>query len=167
MVFFLWFDGLVWYGALISQLIVALICSAFSYAPMKNAQKYRAKYGELAYRYFFFHFIMPIFATWYACVFHPLLVGGPTLLTFWLAIIVGALLFSIRPLTAWHVRLSGFDNVGHGLGIYTVFPEEGTLVSSEIYSHIRHPIYLGSFCAALGFAFFRNNLLALLTALIF
>lgn len=110
---------------------------------------------------------MPIFAAWYACTFHPLLVAGSILLPFWLAIIVGALLFSIRPLTAWHIRFSGFDNVGHGLGIDTVFPEEGTLVSSEIYSHIRHPIYLGSFCAALAFAFFRNNLLALLTALIF
>jgi len=110
---------------------------------------------------------MPIFATWYACTFHPLLVGGPTLLPFWLAIIVGAFLLSIRPLTAWHIRLSGFDNLGHGLGIYTVFPEEGTAIYSEIYSYIRHPIYLGSFCAALGFAFFRNNLLALFTALIF
>ncbi|MDI6690237.1 MAG: methyltransferase, partial [Actinomycetota bacterium] len=33
--------------------------------------------------------------------------------------------------------------------------------------YVRHPIYLGLFCGALGFAFLRNNLLALLTALIF
>jgi protein-S-isoprenylcysteine O-methyltransferase Ste14 len=166
-VFFLWFDGLVWYGALLSQLIAALICAAFSYAHIKNVKKYQTKYGKLAYQYFFFHFIMPLCATWAACVFHPLLVGGSTLLPFWLAIIVGAFLLSIRVLTGWHIRLSGFDIVGHGLSIYTVFPEKGGLVSSGIYSYIRHPISLGSLCAALGLAFFRNNLLAILTALIF
>jgi len=77
--FFIWFNGLVWYGALISQ-FVALVCSAFAYDHMKNAKRYREKYGELAYRYFFFHFIMPIFATWFACIFHPLLIGGQALL---------------------------------------------------------------------------------------
>ncbi|MDI6889136.1 MAG: methyltransferase [Methanocellales archaeon] len=167
MVFFWWFDSLVWYGALISQLVVALVCCVFAYGHMKNAKKYREKYGELAYRYFFFHFIMPIFATWFACIFHPLLVGGEALLPFWLAIVIGVFLIIFRPLTTLHIRKSGFDTVGHGLGIYTVYPEEGTGVSSEIYSYIRHPMYLGSFCATLAFAFFKNNILSLLTALIF
>lgn len=166
-VFFLFFDRLAWYGALISQLIVALVCSAFAYGHMKNAKRYREKYGELAYRYFFFRFIMPIFATWYACIFHPLIIGEQALLPFWLAIVIGVFLISVRPLTVLHIKKSGFDNVGHGLGIYTVYPEEGAAVSSEIYSYIRHPMYLGSFCAALAFAFFRNNPIALLTALIF
>ena len=166
-IFFLWFDGLVWYGALISQLIVALVCSAFAYGHMKNAKKYREKYRELAYRYFFFHFIMPIFATWFACLCHPLIIGGPTLLPIWLAIIIGVFLISIRPLTTLHILKAGFGNIGHGLGIYTIFPEEGTRVFSEIYSYIRHPMYLGYFCAALALAFFRNNILSLLTALIF
>lgn len=134
---------------------------------MKNAGRYREKYGALAYQYFFFHFIMPIFATWFACIFHPLLIGGQAILPFWLAIVIGVFLIIFRPLTTLHIRKSGFDVVGHGLGIYTVYPEEGTAVSSEIYSYIRHPMYLGSICAALAFAFFRNNPIALLTALIF
>jgi len=66
-----------------------------------------------------------------------------------------------------HILKAGFDNIGHGLGVYTIFPEEGTRVFSEIYSYIRHPMYLGYFCAALAPAFFRNNILSLLTALIF
>ena len=164
--FFLWFDRLVWYGALISQLAVALVCSAFAYGHMKNAKKYREKYGKLAYRYFFFHFIMPIFATWFACMFHPILIGGQALLPFWLAILIGVFLLSFRPLTTLHIRKSGFD-VGHGLGIYTVYPEEGSVIHGEIYSYVRHPMYLGYFCVALAFAFFRNNLLSLLAALIF
>jgi len=166
-VFFLLFDGLVWYGALISQLVVALVCSAFACGHIKNAKRYRERYRELAYRYFLFHFIMPIFATWYACTLHPLLVGGQALLPLWLAILIGVFLLSVRPLAALHIKKSGFDNVGHGFGIFTVYPEEGTTVSSEIYSYIRHPMYLGSFCAALAFAFFRNNPIAILTALIF
>ena len=166
-VFFLWFDRLVWYGALISQLIVALVCSAFVYSHMKNARRYREKYGELAYRCFFFHFIMPIFATWFACIFHPLLIGGQALFPFWLAIVIGIFLIIFRPLTTLHVRKSGFDVVGHGLGIYTIYPEEGSIVHGEIYSYVRHPMYLGYFCVALALALFRNNLLSLLTALIF
>ena len=47
---FLWMDNIVLYGALISQFIIALICSAFSYAHMKYAKTYRKKYQELAYR---------------------------------------------------------------------------------------------------------------------
>lgn len=167
-IFFFWlFDSLVWYAPLISQLIIAAVCTVISYLHMKNARRYREKYGERAYRYFFFHFIMPIFATWYALLVHPLLVEGQVLLPFWLAVIIGVFLISFRPLTAVHINRSGFDNIGHGLGIYTVHPEEGTAVSSEIYFYIRHPMYLGSFCASLAFALFRNNLLAIFTALIF
>ncbi|MBM3301554.1 MAG: isoprenylcysteine carboxylmethyltransferase family protein, partial [Deltaproteobacteria bacterium] len=89
---------------------------------------------------------------------------GPALLPTWLAVIVGLLLLSVRPLTTLHIIRSGFDSVGHGLGIYTVYPDEGTAVSAEIYSYIRHPMYLGSLCAAVAFASFRNNAEAVLVA---
>lgn len=159
-VFFLWFDALVWYGALISQLIVALVCSGFAYAHMKNIKRYREKYGELAYRYFFFHFIMPIFATRYACMFHPLHVEGSALLPFRLAIVLGAFLILTHILLRRHIRIYGFDEICHCLGIYTG-------VSSEIYSYIRYPMYAGFFFITLGFAFSKNNLSALVCALIF
>ena len=167
-IFFFWlFDSLVWYAPLISQLIIAAVCTVISYLHMKNAKKYRERYGERAYRYFFFHFIVPIFATWYALLVHPLLVKGSVLLPFWASLVLGVFFLLFRPLTAVHINRSGFDNIGHGFGIYTVYPEEGPPVSSEIYFYIRHPMYLGSFCAAVGFAFLRNNVMALLTALIF
>ena len=139
--FFWWFDGLVWYGALISQLIVALVCSAFSYGHMKNAEKYRKKYGKLAYRYLFFRFIILMLVTGNACVFHPLIVGGPVLLPLWLAIILGTFLIFMRFLLEWHIHRSGFhrsgfDEICHGLGIYMVSPEEGERISSGIYSYI-------------------------------
>lgn len=166
MTFFWWLDGLVRYGALISQLIVALIFSAFSYGHIKFAGKYREKYGRLAYRYFFFHFVMPMLVIGNACLFHPLLVEGPALLPVWLAIVLGASLLTMRFLLEWHIHRSGFDEVGHGLTIYMVFPEEGRRVSSEVYSYIRHPMYAGDLCMASGFAVLRNNPLAVLTAMI-
>ena len=165
--FFWWFDSYAWYFPLISQLSVAAVCTGFAYAHMKNAATYRKKYKEQAYRYFFFHFIVPIFATWYALSIHPLLVKGEPLLPFWVAVIIGVFFILFRPLTVRHITKSGFDMIGHGFGIYTVYPEEGPLVSSEIYSYVRHPMYLGSFCAAVGFAFLRNNIIALATALLF
>ncbi len=51
--------------------------------------------------------------------------------------------------------------------IYLFFPEEGTVVNKSIYSYTRHPLYSGSICTSLGFAILRNNLLAILTAMIF
>ena len=165
--FFWWFDSFAWYAPLVSQSLVAVLCTGLAFAHMKNAEKYREKYDKRAYRNFFFHFIVPIFATWYAMMFHPLLVGGEPILPFWTAVVVGVFFWSIRPLTTIHITRAGFDNIGHGFGIYTVYPEKGPRVSSEIYSYIRHPMYMGSFCAALGFAFLRNNAIALLTALIF
>lgn len=165
--FFWWFDSFAWYTPLVSQSIVAVLCIGLAFTHMKNAERYREKYDKRAYRNFFFHFIVPIFATWYALMFHPLLVGGKPIFPFWVAVVVGVFFWSIRLLTTIHITRAGFDNIGHGFGIYTVYPEEGPRVSSEIYSYIRHPMYLGSFCAALGFAFLRNNVIALLTALIF
>lgn len=167
LLFLWWFDSYAWYAPLVSQFILAVVCTGFAYAHMKNAQKYREKYGEHAYRYFFFHYIVPIFALWYAMSFHPLLVGGQPLLPLWIAVVIGVFFLLFRPLTVMHITKAGFDSIGHGFGIYTVYPEEGPHVSSEIYSYIRHPMYLGSLCAALGFAFLRNNVIALLTALIF
>jgi protein-S-isoprenylcysteine O-methyltransferase Ste14 len=165
--FFWWFDPFSWYSPLVSQSLVAVLCCAFAYAHMRYAVPYRNKYKEKAYQYFFFHFIVPIFATWYAMLVHPLLVGGEPFLPFWAAVVLGVFFLLLRPLTASHISRSGFDTIGHGFGIYTVYPEEGPLVSSKIYSYVRHPMYLGSFCAALGLAFLRNNMTALATALVF
>ena len=164
--FFWWFDSFTWYAPLVSQAIAAGICIVLAYAHIKNAQPYREKYKE-PYQHFFFHYIVPIFALWFAMTFHPLLVSGEPILPLWVAVVIGVFLWLFRPLTSFHITKAGFDMIGHGFGIYTVYPEEGPRVSSEIYSYVRHPMYLGSFCAALGFGFLRNNILALAVAVIF
>ena len=166
MIFYWWFDGLLWYGIFISQSIIAIIASVFIYRFATMADKYKKKYGELAYRYFFFHIVILMLITGNAGIFHVLIVEGAALLPLWLAIVFGIFFIFMRFLFEWHLRNSGFNEIGHGLGVYMLFPEEGNRIESDIYSFIRHPMYAGDLCLALGFAFLKNNLFAFLIALI-
>jgi len=167
LLFFLWVDSFVWYSPLISQLSVALIGTALSIAHFRTAARYREKHGDLAYRYHFYHYVIPILVTWYACCFHPLLVGDLQLLPWWIAISIGILLLLTVILTEVQIEKSGFDVTTHGMDIFTIFPEETPPVHGEIYSFIRHPLYFSLMCLSLCLAFFRNNLMAILVALIF
>lgn len=58
-------------------------------------------------------------------------------------------------------------SLGHAFGIYLVFPDDGILVDKEVYAYLRHPLSAGVICIAIGFGFVRNNMLAILTALIY
>ncbi|MFX0067031.1 MAG: methyltransferase family protein [Candidatus Hermodarchaeota archaeon] len=165
LIFFWWFDGLGWYGAIISQLILVLITIIFFYGFTTKAKAYRKKHGVLAYRYFFFHYVIPVLITGNACIFHTFLIKGPILLHFWIALVAGIFFILIRFLLEWNLRKAGFDEIAHGLGIYMVFPEEGVSVTSDIYSYIRHPMYTGDLFFAIGLALLKNNLLAIIIAL--
>ncbi len=166
MIFFWWFDRSLWYGSFISQTIFTLITSVLIYKFTTKTDKYKIKYGELAYRYFFFHIVILMLITGNAGIFHVLLIIGPSLFPLWLAILFGIFFIFMRFLFEWHLRNSGFNEIGHGLGIYMLFPEEGEQIKSKIYSFIRHPMYAGDLCLAIGFAFIKNNLFAFIIALI-
>jgi len=166
MLFFWWFDSLVWYGAIISQLVFCVITIIFFYGFATKAGTYRKKYGDQAYRYFFFYYVVPVLITGNAGIFHTLLIAGPALLPLWVAIALGIFFVLLRFLLERHLRTAGFDEIAHGLGIYMVFPEEGISVHSDIYSYIRHPMYTGDFFLALGLAFFKNTLLGFCIALL-
>ncbi|MFX1284786.1 MAG: methyltransferase family protein [Promethearchaeota archaeon] len=166
LILFLWFDSFGWYGAIISQLILVLISIVYFYCFATKATTYREKYGVLAYRNFFFHYVIPVLITGNACIFHAFLLTGPIFLPFWVALVIGIFFILMRFLLEWHLRKAGFDEIGHGLGIYMVFPEEGASVTSDIYSYIRHPMYTGDMFLAIGLALLKNNLLAIIIALI-
>lgn len=165
-VFFYYIDRLTPYAAILSQLVMALVVTIISYVHFKKAGEYRKKYGELAYRYFFYHMMIPYLVTWYACFFHPLFVDGMPLLPPWLAIGMGVLLLIVTVLAGIHVERAGFSNVTHGMDIYTVFPEEATVVHGKIYGYIRHPLYFSLMCGSIGLAFFSNNAVALVVAVL-
>ncbi len=166
MIFYWWFDRLLWYGIFISQSIIAFIASIFIYSFTTMADKYKNRYGELAYRYFFFHIVILMLITGNAGIFHVLIVEGPALFPLWVAILCGIFFIFMRFLFEWHLRNSGFNEIGHGLGVYMLFPEEGERIRSDIYSFIRHPMYAGDLCLAIGFAFLKNTLFAFIIAFI-
>jgi protein-S-isoprenylcysteine O-methyltransferase Ste14 len=164
--FFYYIDRLAPYAAILSQLVMALVVWFIGYMHFKKAVEYREKYGGMAYRYLFYRWMIPYLVTWYACFFHPLFVDGTTLLPPWLAMPMGVLLLVVTVLANIHIERAGFFNVTHGMDIYTVFPEEATIVHGKIYGYIRHPLYFSLMCGSIGLALFRNNAVALVVALL-
>lgn len=159
--FFLAVDRLAWYAPLLSQLAMAMLVTAISALHFRLVAGYRSRYGPLAYRYYFYHLMIPYLVTWYACFFHPLFVSGPALLPGWLAMGLGAVLLLFMMLANVQIERAGFSVVTYGLDLYTVFPEEATPVYGEIYGYIRHPLYFALICGSLGLALLRNNPVAL------
>lgn len=159
--FFAFFDGLGRYAPLASQLIMALLTSLIAYLHFKLAGWYRERYGPLAYQAYFYHLMLPYLVAWYACFFHPLFIGGPALLPTWLALVLGVFLLLLCPIVALHIERAGFHMETHGLDLYTIFPEETTIVRGEIYGYVRHPLYLALAAGTFGLGFLANNWIAL------
>ncbi|MFN2167247.1 MAG: methyltransferase family protein [Anaerolineae bacterium] len=164
--FFYFVDGLGPYGPFISQAAMALVVTAISVVHFALARTYREKYGTMAYRHFFYHLMIPYLVTWYACFFHPLFVAGPRLLPTGLALSLGLLFLALFLLTDLQIERAGFHTVTHGMDVYTIFPEEATVVRGEIYGYVRHPLYLSLMCGTIALAFFRNNGMAILVSLL-
>jgi protein-S-isoprenylcysteine O-methyltransferase Ste14 len=166
---FWWLDRLLPYGALIGQFVVSIMLCAICYYGMRHLiYDIRA---ECKKTHVLPNWLMPltfafVFAPWCALPIHPFMVSGNALLPLWVAIPLGLLIIVFASLMYWSTMRAGFS-LAHGLSIYLLFPEEGTRVSKDIYSYLRHPGYAMLIHTALGFALLRNNLLALLTALIY
>jgi protein-S-isoprenylcysteine O-methyltransferase Ste14 len=162
--FFFAVDRLAWFAPILSQAAMALLVTLIAYLHFEWVGAYRRRYSSLAYRYYFYHLIIPYLVTWYACFFHPLFVSGPALLPGWLAIALGLVLLLLFLLATIHIERAGFAVVTYGMDLYTLFPEEATPVYGEIYGFIRHPLYFSLICGSLGLALMRNNGVALLVS---
>lgn len=162
--FFFVIDRLAWFAPITSQAAMALFVTLIAYLHFRWVGAYRRRYGPLAYRYYFYHLIIPYLVTWYACFFHPLFVSGPALLPGWLAVALGLALLLLFLLATIHIERAGFAVVTYGIDLYTLFPEEATPVYGEIYGFIRHPLYFSLICGSLGLALLRNNAVALLVS---
>jgi protein-S-isoprenylcysteine O-methyltransferase Ste14 len=163
---FFFLDRIAWYVPLLTQFVMAVVATVISYVHFKVVDRYRDRYGHMAYRHYFYHLMLPYLVTWYACFFHPLFIPGPALLPGWLAIGLAVFFLLMFMLINLHIERAGFHMVTHGMDVYTVFPEEATLVYGKIYGFIRHPLYLSLTCGCIGLALLRNNALALLASLL-
>lgn len=165
-VFFYYFDQLVWYAPIISQLVMTIIVAVISYLHFRKVGYYRERYGPLAYRYYFYHLMIPYLVTWYACFFHPLFVSGSVLLPWWVAIGLGMFFLLLFVLASIHIERAGFAFTTYGMDVYTIFPEEAPVVYGEIYGYIRHPLYFALICGGIGLGLLRNNWIALVVSLL-
>lgn len=163
--FFYFFDRIAWYMPILTQSFIAIIISLIGYIHIKKADDYRKKFGELAYQKLFYRFMLPYLVTWYSLFFHPLFISGPIIFSTWLiSIIIGIILFIFFILVDLHIEKAGFKNITHGMDIYTVFPEETTIVRGEIYGYVRHPLYLALSLGCFALAFIANNYVAIIAA---
>lgn len=163
-IFFLYTSRLGWYGSVLSQLVMALVVVVIGYIHIRTAAAYREKYTAMAYQHHFYHLMIPYLVTWYACFFHPVFVSGPLLFPWWLAIGIAVLLFALFLLSNLQIERAGFHMVTHGMNVFTIFPEEATVVYGEIYEFIRHPLYFSLTCGCFALALVRNNAAALVVA---
>ena len=164
--YFFYLNPIAWFMPIATQSLMAVIVVIIAYLHLQNAEHYRKKYGELAYQVFFYHYIIPLLVSWYDLFFHPLFISGNRLLPYLISIIIAIVFFIIFILVNIHIERAGFNMITHGMDLYTVFPEETSIVRGEIYSFIRHPLYLSLSCGCFALAFIANNLIAILAAII-
>jgi protein-S-isoprenylcysteine O-methyltransferase Ste14 len=169
LIFFWWLDHSLQYRALISQFILAIVVCALLYFSMRSLlYDIRIKCKRI---HFLPNWVLPlqiafIFAPWFVLLIHPLLVSGNILLPWEVAIPLALFIILYGLLICRPVRASRFS-LAHSWSIYLYFPEEGTRVCKGIYSYIRHPGYAMVIYVCLGLGTLRNNLSAILTALIY
>lgn len=148
-------------GEIVFLALGFLVLSLF----LSRKKLYQQRYGELAYRQAFAHYVLPGLAIIFASIAHLAYMSGPVIpaiwwrpiLTWagWVFIIVGAALW------ARSVAAFGADYLAM---LYVYFPEEGKLNKSSIYSVLRHPVYAAGLRLAIGLALVSANWYSLLVA---
>jgi len=124
---------------------------------------YRQRYGRWAYRQLCFRFLLPALLGGLPALFFPVLVGGPPLWVPGIAYGLAAYLLLTTILMArrgrelfWNMDLRAF--------VYSVFPDQGPVLTSGMFAWLRHPVYSAFLRWSFALALVRNNLPALLCA---
>lgn len=164
--YFYFLNQIAWFMPIFTQTILSLIVVLIGYLHTKRAKYYRETYGDLAYQKYFYRYMIPLLITWYAVFFHPLFIMGEKLLPIWIALILAAIFFILFVLVSIHIEKAGFSMITHGMDLYSIFPEEATVIRGEIYGYVRHPLYLSLTFGCFALAFIANNYIALILALI-
>lgn len=153
-------------GAVLVQSALVLSAGAWMVPGFwQHRAAYRERYGSQAYRYLFYRFLVPFFVGGGAAVYFPLLVEGPRLLPPAIAYSLAAyLLATVQLIEARGIEI--FWDIEWRPFVYNVFPERGRVVTGGIFHWLRHPVYSTAMRFALALALVRNNLPALLCAVL-
>ena len=167
---FWWIDRIHPYGAVVNQMALSILACIINYYVMRHAiYKLRDQY-KLTHRlpnWTAPSYLALVIAPIFVLMLHPLMVNGERLLPTWVAIPLGLFLVVFGLLVRRSAMTGSGFSIGHAFGVYLVFPQDGILVDKELYAHIRHPLSAGVICIAIGFGLIRNNVMAVLTALIY
>jgi protein-S-isoprenylcysteine O-methyltransferase Ste14 len=126
-------------------------------------EEYRRRFGMLAYRQLCVRFLLPAVLGGLPALFFPVLVGGEPLLPPWLAyaaagyLLITSLLLAARGpelFLRWDLRAF----------VYSVFPKEGQVLFSGVFTWLRHPVYSAFVRWSFALALVRNNAGALACA---
>ncbi|MGD8814605.1 MAG: methyltransferase [Anaerolineales bacterium] len=167
---FWWIDRMHPLGAAMSQMALSIMASITSWYVMRHAIYRLRQQTKLTHQlpnWAAPFYLALVIAPFFVLMIHPLMVSGERFLPAWTAIPLGLFLVLFGLLLRGSSMTGSGFSLGHAFGIYLVFPEEGKLVDKEVYAYLRHPLSAGVICIALGFGFIRNNLLAILTALMY
>jgi len=182
-IIFWWISSRNLIGAGVYHFIISFLMILFFAYLLINTKKirnkYREKYGKLAYQKLYYRYIIyqNVFgnASRYCTLilktdyFLPAIITLPsgfltsTFFPFYSAIPIGVFLFVIGMLLR---RPSGGFDVDVDMYIYLIFPEKSRKVEAGIYNFIRHPRYLAECFMAVGIGVLANNLLAILFSFI-
>jgi protein-S-isoprenylcysteine O-methyltransferase Ste14 len=167
---FWWIDRMHPYGAVLNQLALSIFACAISYYVMQHGIYRLRDQCALTHRlpnWAASFYLALVVAPFFVLMIHPLMVKGERLLPCWIAIPLGLFLIVFGLMIRGSSMTGGGFSLGHAFGIYLVFPEDGILVDKEVYAYLRHPLSAGVICIAIGLGFVRNNMLAILTALVY
>ena len=157
-VLFYFVNRIAWWGPLVAQGIITVVVTLIGLVHFIFAPRFREKYGNLAYQRFFYIFVVPYLIAWYACFFHPAFIQwGDKLLPIWAQVILTAFCVLVMILINLQIRKAGFSVVTHGMDVFSVFPEETTIVRGEIYSFIRHPLQFSLLMGGFAMGFISNT----------
>ena len=162
---FYFINQIAWWGPLLSQGIITIVVTIIGLVHFIFAPRFREKYGDLAYQKFFYIFMLPYLFTWYGCFFHPAFIQwGDKLLPIWAQAILAAFFILLMILTNLQIEKAGFSVVTHGMDVFSVFPEETTIVRGEVYSFIRHPLHFSLLMGGFAMGFISNTWVGLVMA---
>jgi protein-S-isoprenylcysteine O-methyltransferase Ste14 len=167
---FWWIDRMHPYGAVISQMALSIFACVISYYVMQHTIYRLRDQCDITHRlpnWTAPFYLALVVAPFFVLMIHPLIVKGERLLPSWIAVPLGLFLIVFGLMIRGSSMTGSGFSIGHAFGIYLVFPEDGILVDKEVYAYLRHPLSAGVICIAIGFAFVRNNIVAILTALIY
>jgi hypothetical protein len=128
------FNPIIWFMPILIQLIISVFVIILGYLHLKKAKNYKEKYGEHAYQPYFYRYIIPLLVFWYDLFFHPLFISGQAILPFMISICLAIFFIIMFILVSIHIERAGFKVMTHGMDIYSIFPEETSVVRGEIYA---------------------------------